>query len=40
MQGLRLNPVALSSLGSAVFPCIYVNGGPVGASLLLRTLAG
>lgn len=35
MKGLRLHPAALSNPGSAVYPCIFVNGRPMGASLLL-----
>jgi hypothetical protein len=35
LKGLRLHPAALSNPGSAVYPCIFVNGRPMGSSLLL-----
>ena len=35
LKGLRLHPAALSYPGSAVYPCIFVNGRPMGSSLLL-----
>jgi hypothetical protein len=35
MKGLRLHPAALSNPGTAIYPCIFVNGRPAGGSMLL-----
>ena len=35
LKGLRLHPQALSNPGSAIYPCIFVNGRPAPGSILL-----
>ena len=35
LKGLRLHPQALSNPGSAIYPCIFVNGRPAPGSVLL-----
>jgi hypothetical protein len=35
LKGLRLHPLAMSDPGSAVYPCIFVNGRPMGQALWL-----